>query len=207
MSKQYIFIDDSGDPGLVKSNTTRFVVAAVLVVDRQNLDYLTAAIDGFRAGLRWSNLDEFKFSSTRKSVIKDLLQFIRQFKFESYAVVIDKAKITGAPHLPENETLYDYAMKELLLKLELSEPTIVIDGAIGKKHAEKTRTYLRQALKRHGVGKSKISFTDSRRDTMVQLADIVAGSVARSLDAKKSDHADYVKLLKIKKKNIYEITP
>ena len=66
MKRQIVYIDDSGDTGLKKSNTSHFVVAAVLLADRENMVKLAAAIDSFRAGLRWNKLHEFKFHSTEK---------------------------------------------------------------------------------------------------------------------------------------------
>jgi len=113
----------------------------------------------------------------------------------------------ASPHLASGETLHNYVIKELLLKLELSEPVIFIDGVTDKKHIQKIRAYLRKALKLNGVEKSKISFVDSRKDVMIQLADIVAGSIARSFDKQKSDHNEYIKLLETKIVHIYEIHP
>ena len=205
MSKQFIFIDDSGDTGLVGSATNYFIVAAVLVVNSDNYARLVTAMNGFRAGLGWNELDELKFNKTRKTVIKRLLKFIQQFDFESYALVVDKAKMTVPPRLSSGETLYLYAIKELLLKLKLNDPVVVIDGVADKKHIQRTRTYIRQALRQHGVEKSRISFVDSRKDVLVQLADVIAGSIARSFDKAKSDHNDYLDLLDSKIKGIYEI--
>ena len=205
MPKQFIFIDDSGDPGLIKSSTSHFIVVAVLVANSENYARLVTALSGFKAGLGWNELDELKFNKTRKIVIKNLLKFIRQFEFELFAVVIDKTKMTTPPQLPSGETLYLYALKDLLLKLRLSEPIIFIDGVTEKKHIQHTRTYLRQALRQYGVEKCKISFVDSRKDVVVQLADVFAGSIARSFNKKKVDHNDYIELLQTKIKGIYEI--
>ena len=168
---------------------------------------IAAAIDGFRAGLGWHKLDEFKFSSTRKSIIKDLLRYVQQFDFESYVAVIDKSKIVAAPQFASGENLCNYAIKELLLKLALSEPIIVIDGVADKEPALVTRTYLRKALQQHGIRKCKISFVDSRKDPLIQLADLVAGSVMRSFDERKADRDEYIKLLKPKIKDIYIFQP
>jgi hypothetical protein len=206
MKKQFIFIDDAGDPGLKESSTSRLVIAAVIIIERENLSELNAAINGFRAGLGWNELDEFKFSSTNKRVIKELLKHLSRFDFKSYAVYIDKAKIPKSAQFSSSETLYNYAIKELLLKLKLYEPNIVIDGVADKKPAQRTRTYLRKALRQNDVTKCKISFVDSRKNSMVQLADIVVGSIARSFDDTKADQNDYIKLLKGKIKNIFEIT-
>ena len=206
MSKSYIIIDDSGDPGLKDSNTARFIVAAVVVANRENLEKLSTGLAAFRAGLGWGELDEIKFTKTRKSIVKDLLRFACRFDFKAYAAVVDKTKVTEKSMLPGG-SLYNYAIKELLLKLKLSEAVVVIDGSIGKQHAMATRTYLRQALKQHGIIRCEFAFVDSRKDALVQLADVVAGSVARSYDMVKTDRKDYLKLLKPKIKKIYDINP
>ena len=201
--RQLIFIDDSGDPGLKKSNTKHLIIAAVVLTGHKNLEQLSSAINGFRTKLNWNELDEFKFSSTRKSLIKDLLITIRQLEFESYILIIDKTKLIAPPRLFSGETLYNYAIKELLCRLDLFEPIITIDGVYDKQQARKIRTYLRQALKKHGIEQCKINFVDSRKESIIQLADIIAGSIARSFDTTKNDRNDYLKLIKMKIKKIY----
>ena len=205
MLKQFVFIDDSGDPGLLKSSTNHFIIAAVLVVEQENLNNLRVAMDGFRAGLGWNDLHEMKFNSAKKSIIKNLLKFIQRFEFETYAAVINKTRMTTLPQLTTGESLYHFVIKELLLRLELSEAVIFIDGVAHKRQAERIRTYLRHALKEHKVAKYKIKFVDSRKDVLIQLADVIAGSIARSYDKDKYDHNDYLDLLKPKVKEIYEI--
>ena len=191
---QHIFIDDSGDPGLKKSNTFLLVVAAVVIINYENVVSLSTAINGFREALRWNKLHEFKFNSTEKRIVKDLLRIVSHFEFTAHAVIIDKTKIVNSLQLPPNENLYNFAIKELLLKLKLSaESIIVIDGVADKNQIQRMRTYLRQALKQQGVEKCKINFVDSRKEPLVQLADIIAGSVARSYDITKSDRNVCVK--------------
>jgi len=109
------------------------------------------------------------------------------------------------PQLSSGETIYLYAIKELLTKLKLNKPTIVIDGVTNKKYIQFARTYLRKALRQHGVEKCKIGFVDSRKDVVVQLADIIVGSIARSYNKNKPDHSDYLQLLETKIKWIKEI--
>jgi len=157
--------------------------------------------------LGWNDLHEIKFNSAQKSLIKNLLRFIQRFEFEAYAAVVDKTKTTVLPQLSVGESLYHFVIKELLLKLELSETVIFIDGVAHKRQAERIRTYLRHALKEHKAAKYKIKFVDSRKDVMIQLADVVAGSIARSYDKEKHDHNDYLEILKPKVMEIYEINP
>ena len=58
MSKQFIVIDDSGDPGLIKSSTRHFIIAAIFIENSENYVKLATALSGFRAGLGWNELAE-----------------------------------------------------------------------------------------------------------------------------------------------------
>ena len=64
---------------------------------------------------------------------------------------------------------------------------------------------MRQNLKANGIEKTTIRFVDSRKDSIVQLADIIAGAVARSYKDK-TDAQKYLKLLKDKIVKIEKIT-
>jgi len=67
---------------------------------------------------------------------------------------------------------------------------------------QKIRTYLRQNLKSNGVEKCVIKFADSKKDSLVQLTDIVAGSVARSF---RDDRITTDKFLKLMGDKIIQI--
>jgi len=60
-------------------------------------------------------------------------------------------------------SLYNHVIKELLVKLELSESIIEIDGIGGKKYMQKVRSYLRQSLRDEGVINCQIRFVDSKK--------------------------------------------
>ena len=80
-----------------------------------------------------------------------------------------------------------------MVRLDLPGSDIIIDGVHGPKYTKKARTYLRQELKAIGSKAGRISFEDSRSNPLIQLADLVAGSVARSLISK-ADAMDYIGL-------------
>ena len=43
---------------------------------------------------------------------------------------------------------------------------------------------------------SKVKFVDSKTDNLIQLADLVAGSILRSTQPDKTDSGDYLDILK-----------
>jgi len=192
ISQQYVYIDDSGDPGLSRSSSSHFIIASVILANRIERNELELIIDKYRQELGWHELDEFKFNKTRKKVVKGLLERVADCDFRAYAIAIDKRTLDK--HLGQ-EIVYNETIKELLAKLPLDNPIITIDGRSNKQAMRQTASYLRQGLKQAGMSAKRIRFSDSRKDSLVQLADIVAGSVGRSYQDHKTDATDFVRLI------------
>ena len=205
MERHFVFVDDSGDPGFKKSSSSHFIIAAVLLLDEDSKQLLDDAITLFRRNLGWHELDEFKFKTTNKKTLLKLIDFVKPFDFSAYAMVLDKSKI-DPKDLPKNKaSLYYYTIKELLLKLNLANPVITIDGRAGKQYTKEIRTYIRQSLREKGVENSRIFIVDSRKNALIQLTDIVAGAVSRSYRTDKTDAQAYKKALGDKIVKIYEM--
>jgi hypothetical protein len=203
--EQFIFIDDSGDPGLTNSSSSHFIIAAVVVVCADELDNITKVIDEYRNELGWAVLHEFKFNSTKKTIIVELINRVNKYSYTTYAMVLDKKEIPVNRDIIDKDSLYYFVIKELLLKLDLESPVISIDGRIGRKYIQKVRTYLRKKLNENGITDCKISFFDSRKNSLIQFADIVVGSIARSYQPDKTDNMKYKKLLEDKIVAIYKV--
>jgi len=195
MKQQFVFIDDSGDPGFKKSSSSHFIVAAVVVVDEDKKQLIADAINLFRRNLGWNELHEFKFNTAKKEIVLDLIKFMKPFDFSAYAIVLDKSKITQKDIPKDKASLYHYAIKELLLRLKLTNPVITIDGRAGKQYSQRIKTYIRQSLRERGVEKPRIYIVDSRKNALIQLTDIIAGSIARSYSKDKTDAQVYKKAL------------
>ena len=205
LSKQYVILDDSGDPGVSSTSTSHFIIAAVIVVGENNKDKLSATVDQYRNELGWKETHEFKFNATKKSIIEELIKRTKHCDYSAYAIVLDKNKIPVTPDIIDSNSLYYYVIKELLLKLDLVEPYIIIDGIGGKRYMQVIKTYLRKSLKAVGVDNCDIKFANSKSDSLVQVADIIAGSIARSYrdDGEKADK--FANLLEDKIQKIYDL--
>jgi hypothetical protein len=119
------------------------VIAAVVIVGEDERSKLITAIDNYRQKLGWKETHEFKFNTTKKDIIEELIKRIRSHNFSAYAMVLDKRKIPVTPDIIDSNSLYYYVMKELLLKLDLKAPHITIDGIGGKRYMQEVKTYLR----------------------------------------------------------------
>ena len=204
MRKQFVFIDDSGDPGLTSGGSSNFIIASVVLVGKENRDNLAQAINKYKKGLGWKEREELKFHKTHKEVIRLAIKTANKYNYSAYAIVIDKSKLDAhfSPYV-EKDSIFLFAIKELLVKLKLSDSDIIIDGVRGPKYTKKARTYLRQELRENGIKIGRISFEDSRSNPLIQLADLVAGSVARSF-TDKADAGEYIRLFGRKLKKIFK---
>ncbi len=204
MNKYYIYVDDSGDSGLRGGGSSNFIIASVVFVGQENRDKLMCVIDEYKKELGWKAREELKFHKTHKDTIRLAIQIANRHDYSAYAIVLNKANIdTHSLSCVEKDSVFLYTIKELLLRLNLSNFDLIIDGVRGPKYTKKARTYFRQELRNVDLKVNRISFEDSKSNSLIQLADLVAGSVARSL-TDKVDAGEYVKLFGRKLKKIFK---
>lgn len=210
MSKQLVFIDDSGDPGFKAVSSDNFVMAAALFIDPEVAESLMHEIDDYRKSLGWKDNHEFKFTKNPKNVVSEMLRRAREYDFKIYAAYIEKSdfrEITPAmsPFF-DREKLYNWTIKELLREIPLETAKITIDGRSSKQHKKDTATYLRREINSDDSKKLEFKFDDSVKTDLLQLADLIAGSINRSLQPDKTDSKDYISIFQDKIVKIQKIT-
>lgn len=204
MNKQLIFIDDSGDPGFKSTSSANFVISAVLFTDSKIAMNVSKCISGFRKSLGWRHDNEFKFSKVRKDIVIELLGLVSKYDLQVYAVYIDKSNFKYVSQIIDQEKLYNWTIKELLITIPVEEAKIKIDGRSSKRNMLKTATYLRRELNINSR-KVEIKFEDSVNDNLIQLADLIAGSINRSINKDKTDTKTYINIVKHKVRQIKQI--
>lgn len=196
-SRQLVFIDDSGDPGVKDNSSSHFVMAAVVFNDDLIAEEVALSLRKFRRHIGWTDDHEYKFNKTKKEYVKQALRLVSQYDFVVYAVVVNKARFDTMP-----KNLYRDSISELLKVLPLKNAAIKIDGHAGTNYAKRAVSQIR---KNTIVSRGKIAdikFADSKENVLIQFADLVASSVFRSTQTGKADHDDYVDILE---KHIAEI--
>ena len=95
-SKQFVFIDDSGDPGFKfeRGSTKYFTVALVVFDDDIDAEETSVIIKKFRRSLGWASHREFKFHQLRSDICCDFLREVMKGNFTIRAMLLDKTKIT-----------------------------------------------------------------------------------------------------------------
>lgn len=192
-NKQLIFIDDSGDPGF-KKGASRYLVIACIVFDSEAEATLASAIIAAQIDrLGWYGKTEFKFHQTQKKHILNLFKQLRDARFKVIATLVDKSTLNKNT---KPGALYNETIRDTLLLCEPKEAKVRLDGGHEQNYMRNAISYFRKSINRYERKIIHFRFVDSKENTLIQLADLVAGSILRSTKKNKTDNKDYIKALK-----------
>jgi hypothetical protein len=175
-----VIIDESGDPGfrIMQGSTSHFVIAMVMFDDVEEAERVSATIAALREALRVK--PEFKFTKSASQVRDGFFNAISNYNFRVRAIVVDK-NVVQSPHLRTvTENFYNYFLRMLLQHDGGSTQgaRIKIDGSGDAEFKKELSTYLRRQLRNGQI--EKFSFADSRKDNLIQLADMCSGAILRA---------------------------
>lgn len=197
--RQLVFIDDSGDPGfkLNAGSSSHFVIACVIFDDNLDAEEVSLIIKKYRRELGWPDHREFKFNKTNKDIVAELLQRVANSNFRIRAICMDKSIIHSPALRNKQESFYNYTIKEVLSKTnDLNEADVRLDGHAGREYKRSATAYLKREINSSSTKISRVKFVDSHKDSLIQLADLAAGSIMRSFQTNKSDSHRYREILK-----------
>jgi hypothetical protein len=187
---RHAFVDSYGDANLAteKDGTTGSFIIAAVVVPGDRVDGLRAAVDLIRARhfgsaeLRSNKMDDAR----RLRVIKDLCEL----DFAFVALAIDKARVSRDGGLIYKEPFLKYSHRVLFERLYRAHPDlrVVADEHGHPEFMEGFRRYVEAQASPDLFRRPTFGFAKSHSDPLIQVADVIAGTLARSLDPKK--HTD-----------------
>lgn len=196
-----IFIDDSGDPGfkLDKGSTKNFVISLVIFDDNLEAEKTAVAIKELRRKFGFPDNMEFKFHNSRNKVKEEFFRTINQFNFRVRSLVVDKNKVRSEELKNNKESFYSYFIKSVLKHSNntILNACIKIDGSGDRVFRKSFLAYLRRELNsRQKKIMKNCKLVDSRGNILVQMADMVAGSIRRSHDKDKTDAKIYRNIIR-----------
>lgn len=202
-----VFIDDSGDAGfkLDKGSSKHFVIACVIFDDNLDAEETALKIKRLRRTLNWRDDHEFKFNKANKQIRLAFLNEIKGCNFRIRAIVADKS-IVRSPELRSSKNkFYNYMIKEVLTKSDgfIKNGSIRLDGHEDRAYKKAATTYFKQQANPRGSVIKDMKFVNSKNDNLIQLADIVAGSIFRTTQSGKTDSGDYLKVIKKRVEDIW----
>lgn len=194
-----VFIDESGDTGLEPGSGTSkyFVICMVIFEDNEEALACDKRVELPRRELGLPQDFEFHFRRNSNRIREAFLKAILPYQFFHYGIVISKEKLFG-DGFKNKESFYKYASGLLFenAKEKLDMAAVVI-GASGRKLFKyQLATYLKKRINAPDRRRiKKVKLQDSKGNNLLQLADMVAGSVARSYSSGKKDSRKFRDIL------------
>lgn len=180
---RHVFVDESGDPNtnLAKSGVSTYFVLTAVVVESDRLEEEESkareiAERYFRGG-------EIKSSRIANNVGRrlELLKACAGLRFRHYSQVIDKALILSDSGLNYRKSFVKFINRILYERLfeSLSDLHVIADEHGTSEFMASFAAYLDRYVPRRLFEQSEFTFGDSCRYPLIQVADLVAGSIHR----------------------------
>jgi len=204
-----IFIDESGDAGfkVEKGSSSHFVIALVIFDDELEAEETSLKIKKLRRDLNKSSKFEFKFNKCNKELRLLFLNTIKNCKFRIRAIVFAKDKIRSNHLRTSKASFYNFALAQVLQHNNNSilQAKIRLDGSGDKEFRQNLISYLRQQLNSEEKQiMQNLRFRDSSKDVLIQLSDMVVGSIRKHFDKKSGDCEEYRKILRGREEDVWK---
>jgi len=170
-----VFIDESGDSGFKKSSSPFFVLTMVVISSEEEMVRIANKIQQLKDV--YNVYPEYKFAKTSDFHKEHFFNGIKNCNFDVFAIVVKKKNIYSSELTSNAKKFYNFFLKQLLQHSPLQEAAkIRIDSSSGKIFQREATNYLHKQLKNL---KLQIKFIDSKKDNLIQLADMLCGAINR----------------------------
>ena len=204
-----VFIDDSGDPGFsAKSGvSSHLVIACVIFDDELEAEKTAIAIKELRRVLFHNDKTEFKFNKSSKVVRLTFLKCLLPYHFRVRAIVMTKDAVYSQELRTSKDSFYNFTTKQVLKNNQgtLVNAKIRLDGHGDRLFRKNFTSYLRRELNSENKRVAQdIKLVDSSTNVLIQMADMIVGSIRRSFDTNKTDSMMYRKIINKKIEDCWE---
>jgi hypothetical protein len=183
MSLTFTFAgDEAGDFSFnFKKGASRYIV--VVVIATSEPDTLRDLLTNIRKENKLSPSHEFGFHNMSSGQFrKRIFKSLRSASFEAWALVADKTTLPETFRIfMTGLDVYAYFVSEVIRHIPLEKragATLILDE-FG--NPEKTREEIKKVFKKLNVphGFNRISMRRSQQEALIQIADLIAGSILR----------------------------
>ena len=202
MERVYAFTDESGAFGWDLDNTsvsTHFIISAIIVKE-SNLTELRSKVETLRK--KYFQTGEMKSSKIGKNHKrrKTILAELKNLPFSIFSVVFDKRGYLESVGLKYKKSFYKFMNNIVHKELRKSFPllTVVADEIGGSDYMKSFSKYVHEKQDIPNLfGEAEFFFEPSSTDVLIQLADLISGTLAWEYDAhkKKDDNTNFLKLI------------
>ena len=184
--------DEAGDVSFKfeKGASQYFVVTVIATKSPDDLRDLLADI---RQKAHLPQGFDFHFNSLASAKLRNLLfSSLANANFEAWAIVVDKSNLPDTFKLMSGLDVYLYFVSELIRQIPTEKRSggILILDEFG--YPQQTKDELKRIMKAREISHNfrRISIRRSQSESLIQVADLVAGAILRRDSRKQSDAYD-----------------
>lgn len=189
------FIDESGDPGLKteSGSSNFFTVALVIFQDKEEANLCDTRISKLRQELSVQADFEFHFADTSPKKKAEFLKVISDFNFFYLTITVNKSALYGKGFkFPNSFYKYTCGLVFENAKPYLENATVIFDGSGSRKFKQQLKAYLKKRInEKESVKIKHVKVQDSKKNNLIQLADMVCGAVSYSIKKSHKLKIDY----------------
>lgn len=204
-----VFIDESGDTSIEieKSGVSRWYVLVAIIVNSEQIRHVEKILQ-LISKERFGGT-EIKSSNVGGNTVrrKKILTDMSNIDFQYYAYIVDKQKIYKDSGLQYKQSFYKYLNGNLYERLfkPITNIQIYADHHGRSDFMSSFQTYFKKRFKLPLLESEIFHYSDSKENSLIQLADFIAGTIARHLNGK--DSSDLVQQIASKKLFTYMWPP
>ena len=161
-----------------ESGSPRFLVmAACIFTDRDEIERASAAITKCKVEIGKGARRQFKHTKTSNDVKDLFIESTRLLTYDVRAIVLDKQRLHSDALMQRPGLMQNYAITQMFSNTvgTIVNVNLVIDGRDSRAFRLKSaRYFLREVNERAPGTLTKVTFDDSVRNPLIQLADMTA---------------------------------
>ena len=198
----YAFTDEFGAYGFsfdLEGVTTHFIITSI-IVEQSKLEEVRTQVNEIRK--KHFQTGEMKSSKIGKKHErrKKILEDLRPIDFKIFSVVVDKREIAEWKGLHYEQSFYKFLNNIMHKELIRAFPilTICSDEIGGSRYMQSFSEYVQKRIDIPTLfGEADFCFENSKNDVLIQLADLISGTLGYVYDVKKhtNNTPDYEKIL------------
>lgn len=173
--------DEAGDVSMnFKKGASRYFVPAF--ISTPSPDALRDTLAGLRKTLNLRETHEFKFHKMASAEVRNqVFSTLARADFDAWSLVVDKTFLPKIFQTTEGIAIYTHFITELLslIPAELQQDATLILDEFGS--TPDLRTELRRTMVKRDMPRlfKRVLVRSSNRESLIQVADLVAGAIMR----------------------------
>lgn len=199
--RQFAFVDESGDSGLSldKTGTSSHFIIAAVIVEQARLTEARSQLDAIRAKhFQKGEMKSSKIASEDDRRIR-ILQDIREVPFHLVAFITDKGRLMKSSGLRYHDSFVKFLSMHIYNELYASYSRLKVTADEHKNDVfmDSFCHYLTSRIKPNLFDDYCFEFGRSCDDVLLQLADFMAGTVAKGFESRRQSPRfdEFVRLL------------